>query len=163
MSLISGSASRRGPRDQVVMLWNANNTFGFHRIDWPALEQATTITTVSRYMKFTMWGSGHNPVVIPNGIPRSAIADADPAAVTAVKAAADADHLCFKIGRVDPDKRWLMAVAAVAVLKRRGQRVKLLMRGGREAHGGEVIDRARPQGLGLLDAPAPTDPLGLAS
>jgi glycosyltransferase involved in cell wall biosynthesis len=163
MSLISDSLYRRGLRDQVVMLWNANNTFGFHRIDWPALEQATTITTVSRYMKFTMWGSGHNPVVIPNGIPRSAIADADPAAVTAVKAAADADHLCFKIGRFDPDKRWLMAVSAMAFLKRRGQRVKLLMRGGREAHGGEVIDRARHQGLALLDAAAPTDPLALAS
>jgi glycosyltransferase involved in cell wall biosynthesis len=163
MSLISDSLYRRGLRDRVVMLWNANNTFGFHRIDWPALEQATTITTVSRYMKFTMWSSGHNPVVIPNGIPRSAIADADPAAVTALRAAADADHLCFKIGRFDPDKRWLMAVSAMAYLKRRGQRVKLMMRGGREAHGGEVIDHARRQGLALIDAAAPTDALGLAS
>jgi glycosyltransferase involved in cell wall biosynthesis len=134
MSLISESLYRRGLRDRVVMLWNANNTFGFHRIDWPALELATTITTVSRYMKFTMWNSGHNPVVIPNGIPRSAIADADPAAVTALKAAADADHLCFKIGRFDPDKRWLMAVSAMAYLKRRGQRVKLIIRGGHETH-----------------------------
>jgi glycosyltransferase involved in cell wall biosynthesis len=163
MSLISDSLYRRGLRDRVVMLWNANNTFGFHRIDWTALELATTITTVSRYMKFTMWSSGHNPVVIPNGIPRSAIADADPAAVTALRAAADADHLCFKIGRFDPDKRWLMAVSAMAYLKRRGHRVKLMMRGGREAHGGEVIDHARRQGLALIDAAAPTDPFGLAS
>ena len=163
MSLISDSLYRRGLRDRVVMLWNANNTFGFHRIDWPALELATTITTVSRYMKFTMWNSGHNPVVIPNGIPRSAIAEADPAAVVAVRAAADADHLCFKIGRFDPDKRWLMAVSAMAYLKRRGQHVKLMMRGGRESHGGEVIDHARRQGLALIDAAAPTDPLGLAS
>src|ERR1700686_1163913 len=163
MELISNSLYIRGLRDRVVMLWNANNTFGFHRIDWPPLEQATTITTVSRYMKFTMWSSGHNPVVIPNGIPRSAIADADPAAVTALRAAADADHLCFKIGRFDPDKRWLMAVSAMAYLKRRGQRVKLMMRGGREAHGGEVIDHARRQGLTLIDAAAPTDALGLAS
>src|SRR6202521_385397 len=128
MNLISDNLYRRGLRDRVVMLWNANNTFGFHRIDWPALELATTITAVSRYMKFTMWNSGHNPVVIPNGIPRSAIADADPAAVVAVRAAADADHLCFKIGRFDPDKRWLMAVSAMAYLKRRGQHVKLMMR-----------------------------------
>ena len=163
MSLISDSLYRRGLRDRVVMLWNANNTFGFHRIDWPALELATTITTVSRYMKFTMWNSGHNPVVVPNGIPRSAIADADPAAVVAVRAAADADHLCFKIGRFDPDKRWLMAVSAMAYLKRRGQRVKLMMRGGRESHGGEVIDNARRQGLALIDAAAPADPFGLAS
>jgi glycosyltransferase involved in cell wall biosynthesis len=145
------------------MLWNANNTFGFNRIDWPALTLAATITTVSRYMKFMMWNSGQNPVVIPNGIPRSAIADADPAAVTALRVAADADHLCFKIGRFDPDKRWLMAVSAMAYLKRRGQRVTLLMRGGREAHGGEVIDHARQQGLVVVDAPTPADPLGLAS
>jgi glycosyltransferase involved in cell wall biosynthesis len=163
MSLVSNNLYRRGLRDRVVMLWNANNTYGFHRIDWPALTLATTITTVSRYMKFTMWNSGHNPVVIPNGIPRSAIADADPAAVVAIRAAADADHLCFKIGRFDPDKRWLMAVSAMAYLKRRGQRVKLMMRGGREAHGGEVIDHARQQGLVVVDAPTPSDPLGLAS
>ncbi len=163
MSLISDSLYRRGLRDRVVMLWNANNTFGFHRVDWPALNLATTITTVSRYMKFMMWSSGQNPVVIPNGIPRSAIADADPAAVDALRAAADVDHLCFKIGRFDPDKRWLMAVSAMAYLKRRGQRVKLVMRGGREPHGGEVIDHARQQGLVVVDAPAPADPLGLAS
>ena len=163
MSLISDLLYRRGLRDRVVMLWNANNTFGFHRIDWPALTLAATITTVSRYMKFMMWNSGQNPVVIPNGIPRSAIADADPAAMVALRAAADADHLCFKIGRFDPDKRWLMAVSAMAYLKRRGERVKLMMRGGREAHGGEVMDHARQQGLVVVDAPAPSDPLGLAS
>ncbi len=163
MSLISDALYRRGLRDRVVMLWNANNTFGFHRIDWPALALATTITTVSRYMKFTMWSSGQNPVVIPNGIPRSSIADADPAAVAAVRAAAGVDHLCFKIGRFDPDKRWLMAVSAMAYLKRHAQSVKLLMRGGREPHGGEVLDYARHQGLNVVDAVAPGDASGLVS
>jgi len=163
MCLISDSLYRRGLRDRVVMLWNANNTFGFNRIDWPALALATTITTVSRYMKFTMWSSGQNPVVIPNGIPRSSIADADPAAVAAVRAAAGVDHLCFKIGRFDPDKRWLMAVSAMAYLKRHAQSVKLLMRGGREPHGGEVLDYARHQGLNVVDTVTPGDPSGLVS
>ena len=163
MSLISDALYRRGLRDRVVMLWNANNTFGFHRIDWPALALATTITTVSRYMKFTMWSSGQNPVVIPNGIPRSSIADADPAAVAAVRAAAGVDHLCFKIGRFDPDKRWLMAVSAMAYLKRHAQSVKLLMRGGREPHGGEVLDYARHQGLNVVDTVTPGDASGLVS
>ena len=163
MGLISDTLYRRGLRDRVVMLWNANNTFGFDRIDWTPLALATTITTVSRYMKFMMWNSGQNPVVIPNGIPRSSIADADPAAVAAVKVAANADHLCFKIGRFDPDKRWLMAVSAMAYLKRRGQTVKLLMRGGREPHGSEVLGHARHQGLVVIDAAAPSDPLGMAS
>ena len=163
ISLISDSLYRRGLRDRVVMLWNANNTFGFNRIDWPALALATTITTVSRYMKFTMWSSGQNPVVIPNGIPRSSIAAADAAAVAAVRAAAGVDHLCFKIGRFDPDKRWLTAVSAMAYLKRHGQSVKLLIRGGREPHGGEVIDHARRQGLNVVDAPTPGDASGLVS
>jgi glycosyltransferase involved in cell wall biosynthesis len=163
MSLVSDSLYRRGLRDRAVMLWNANNTFGFHRIDWPALAEATTITTVSRYMKFTMWSLGQNPVVIPNGIPRSSIADADAAAVAAVRGAAGVDHLCFKIGRFDPDKRWLMAVSAMAYIKRHGESVKLLMRGGREPHGGEVIDHARRQGLSVVDFPTPRDASGLIS
>ena len=163
MNLISDNLYRRGLRDRVVMLWNANNTFGFHRIDWAALALASTITTVSRYMKFEMWDWGQNPVVIPNGIPRSSIADADPEAVAELRAAAAADHFCFKIGRFDPDKRWLMAMSAAAYLKRHGRRVKLLMRGGREAHGGEVLSHARHQGLTVIDATAPPDAAGLAS
>jgi glycosyltransferase involved in cell wall biosynthesis len=163
MGLISNSLYIRGLRDRVVMLWNANNTFGFNRIDWGSLTLAATLTTVSRYMKFKMWDSGQNPIVIPNGIPRESIADADPVAVAALRGAAGADHFCFKVGRFDPDKRWLMAVSAAAYLKRRGNRVKLLMRGGKEPHGGEVIDHARHQGLTVLDAKAPADALGLAS
>jgi glycosyltransferase involved in cell wall biosynthesis len=163
MGLISNSLYIRGLRDRVVMMWNANNTFGFNRIDWASLTSATTLTTVSRYMKFKMWDSGQNPIVIPNGIPRSSIADADPVAVTELRAAAAADHFCFKVGRFDPDKRWLMAVSAAAYLKRRGNRVKLLIRGGKESHGGEVLDHARHQGLAVLEAKAPTNAAGLAS
>ncbi len=162
MSLISDSLYYRGLRDRVVMLWNANNTFGFHRIAWSPLAAATTITTVSRYMKFKMWDSGQNPIVIPNGIPRSSITDADPGAVAELRAAAAADHLLFKIGRFDPDKRWLMAISSAAYLKRQGRRVKLMIRGGREPHGAEVMSHARNQGLIVLDAPAPAEPAGLA-
>jgi glycosyltransferase involved in cell wall biosynthesis len=145
------------------MLWNANNTFGFHRVDWNALTLAATLTTVSRYMKFEMWDWHQNPIVIPNGIPRSSIADADPAAVAELRAAAAADQFCFKIGRFDPDKRWLMAVSAAAYLKRHGSRVKLLMRGGKEPHGGEVLNHARHQGLTVVDARTPPDSAELAA
>jgi glycosyltransferase involved in cell wall biosynthesis len=161
MSLISDTLYRRGLRDRVVMMWNANNTFGFHRIDWAALTLAATLTTVSRYMKFEMWDWHQNAIVIPNGIPRSSIAD--PAAVAELRSAAAADHLLFKIGRFDPDKRWLMAVSAAAYLKRHGSKVKLLMRGGKEPHGGEVLNHARLQGLVVLDAATPLDVAGLAA
>src|SRR5258708_32491125 len=142
MSLISDMLYRRALRDRVVMLWNANNTFGFHRIDWAALTLAATLTTVSRYMKFEMWDWHQNAIVIPNGIPRSSISDADPAAVPELRAAAAADYLCFTIGRFDPHKRWLMAGSAAAYLKRHGSKGKLLMRAGNEAHGGEGVNSA---------------------
>ncbi|MFI5283698.1 MAG: glycosyltransferase family 4 protein [Candidatus Dormibacterales bacterium] len=163
MNLISDALHYRGLRDRVVMLWNANNTFGFHRVNWSTLAFATTITTVSRYMKFRMWEWGQNPIVIPNGIPRSAISDADPATVAELRAAAAADHFCFKIGRFDPDKRWLMAISAAAYLKRRGRKVRLIIRGGREPHGGEVIGHALNQGLTVLNVNTPSDAAGLAA
>jgi glycosyltransferase involved in cell wall biosynthesis len=163
MNLLSDGLHHRGLRDRVVMLWNANNTFGFQRINWASLAFATTITTVSRYMKFRMWEWGQNPIVIPNGIPRSSIRDEDPVAVAELRAAAGTDHFCFKIGRFDPDKRWLMAVSAAAYMKRQGRRVRLLVRGGREPHGGEVISHALHQGLTVLHANTPPDAAGLAT
>ena len=57
-----------GVRHRVAIFWNANNTFGFERIDWPRLRQAAVITTVSRYMRQLMWGYGVDPLVIPNGL-----------------------------------------------------------------------------------------------
>lgn len=163
MNLISDSLYYRGLRDRVVMLWNANNTFSFHRINWGALAFATTITTVSRYMKFKMWDRGQNPIVIPNGIPRAAIHDADPEAVAELRAAAAADHFCFKIGRFDPDKRWLTAMSAAGYLKRHGEKVRLLIRGGRESHGGEVMNHAMHQGLTVVHANSPGDSAGLSA
>ena len=163
MNLISDLLYYRGLRDRVVMLWNANNTFGFWRINWGALAFATTITTVSRYMKFKLWESGQNAMVIPNGIPRSSIRDADPTAVADLRAAAGADHFCFKIGRFDPDKRWLMAISASGYLKRHARRIRLVMRGGREAHGGDVLALAQQQGLNVLNVSAPSEPAALAA
>ena len=161
MNLLSDSLYYRGIRDRVVMLWNANNTYGFQRINWGALAFASTITTVSRYMKFRMWEWGQNPIVIPNGVPRSTGTDVDSTVVAELRDAAAADHLCFKVGRFDPDKRWLMALTAMAFLKQSGSRVRLLMRGGREPHGMEVMLHARNHGLHVTDVKAPDDPAGL--
>ena len=163
MKLISDSLFYRGLRDGVVMLWNANSLFGFHRIDWAALSMAATITTVSRYMKFRMWEWGQNPVVVPNGIPREAIVEPDAAVTAAVRAAAAADHLWFKIGRFHPDKRWLMAVTAAAEVKRRGMSVKLIVRGDNGAHGSEVMMHAAHHGLVVRHVDSPADAAGLVS
>ena len=157
MRLISDALYYRGIRDRVVMLWNANNTYGFDRIEWAALNLASTVTTVSRYMKFRMWEWSQNPIVIPNGIPPEAIIDADPEVSARLRSAAAAEHLWFKIGRFDPGKRWLMAVSAAALLKRRGSSVKLLVRGGREPHGAEVIGHAINQGLVVRNSASPAN------
>ena len=162
MALIADAVFYRGLRDSVVILWNANNVFGFERIDWRSLQSAATLTTVSRYMKHRMWQEGINPIVIPNGIPKDAIADAAPEGVEAMRAAAGTDLLCFKIGRFDPDKRWLMAITAIGLLKRQGVRVRLLMRGGKEPHGADVLAHAATHGLTVEDARSPQDVPGLA-
>src|SRR5262245_48841291 len=69
MCRVSDLLHEHGQRSRGVLFWNANNTMGFHRINWGRLAFTTTITTVSRYMKHLMWGYGVNPLVIPNGIP----------------------------------------------------------------------------------------------
>jgi glycosyltransferase involved in cell wall biosynthesis len=160
---IARALSRRGIRQEAVILWNANNLYGFERIDWKALRAAATITTISRYMKQRLQGWQVPSMVIPNGIPTESIIDPPAAAVEAVRRAAAADLFCVKIGRFDPDKRWLMAVAALAALKRRGLKVRLLMRGSRDTHGRQVLAEARRLGLSLADEPAPQSAADLAS
>ncbi|HVH63818.1 MAG TPA: glycosyltransferase [Candidatus Dormibacteraeota bacterium] len=163
MKIISDSLYYRGLRDRVVMLWNANNTYGFNRIDWGSLNFASAITTVSRYMKFKMWDWGQNAMVIPNGIPRESIVEGDPQTDALLRGAAGAEHFWFKIGRFDPDKRWLTAITAAAYLKRHRHTVKLVIRGGREPHGPEVLNHAQHQGLVVRSVQTPTDAVGLAA
>ena len=161
VKLLADGLLYRALRDWAVILWNANNTYGFHRIDWGALNAAATITTVSHYMKFRMWDWGQNPIVIPNGLSRESIVEPDQAVVAGVRAAAGSDHLWFKIGRFHPDKRWLMAVTAAAELKARGSSVKLVVRGDRDPHGAEVMTHAERHGLVVRHVRAPADPAGL--
>ena len=66
--LIAEDLRRRGVRDKTVMFWNANNPYGFERIDWRALSNAVTITAVSKYMRSIIRASGVDTLVIPNGI-----------------------------------------------------------------------------------------------
>jgi len=144
-----------GLRDQAIILWNANNVMGFDRINWPRLDFCSQITTVSRYMKHVMWGWSVNPLVIPNGIPNDRIRCTDPAVIARLRAAFPRRELIFKIGRFSPDKRWNMAIDAVAEEKRRGRLMATVMRGGVEPHGVEVLANARAQGLTVVDLQLP--------
>lgn len=134
-------------RNRALIYWNANNTYGFNLFNWEALKESATITTVSKYMKHKMWPYGCNPLVIPNGIPARLLDPVDETKVNALREAF-ADHvLLAKIGRYDPDKRWIMAIEAVAALKHIGMRPKIIVRGGMEPHRADIFNLARRAGL----------------
>jgi glycosyltransferase involved in cell wall biosynthesis len=136
-----------GIRDRVTILWNANNTFGFDRIDWPRLEQSAVITTVSRYMKHQMRPLGVDPLVVPNGLAGDAFDPVPGPAFAALRRQLRDRTVFVKMARWDPDKGWLQAVEIVAAMKRAGWRPLLLARGGAEPYGGEVF--AAMSGCGL--------------
>ncbi|HVD00881.1 MAG TPA: glycosyltransferase family 4 protein [Candidatus Dormibacteraeota bacterium] len=160
--LVDRALRMRDLRDRAVLVWNANNVFGNWRIDWPTLDEVATITTVSRYMKVLLWREGVNPIVIPNGIPKEAMTPPRPADVVTLREGGAGDLFLFKIGRFDPDKRWLMAMTAVARLKREGVRVRMLIRGDRGPHGAEVLAHARTQGLVVADVRGAEDAAALS-
>jgi len=143
---------RRGWQNHVCLLWNANNTFSFHRIDWGRLKEAAKITTVSRYMKHAMWRFGVDALVIPNGVPDRWLQPPDREACRSLSLLFRGRLALAKVARWDPDKRWQMAVDAVAEAKRLGLQPLFLARGGVEDHQHEVIARAAWQGLRLAYA-----------
>jgi glycosyltransferase involved in cell wall biosynthesis len=143
--LLSQARLRRG----VDILWNANNTFGFDRVDWNRLSTAATITTVSRFMRQEIWARGVDSLVIPNGIAQDALETPDADLMKGLKERLEGRLVLTKIARWDPDKRWILAVDTVSELKRRGWRPILIARGGCESHGAEVLEHARAQGLSI--------------
>ena len=147
-----------GVRHKALLLWNINSLMSLHRINWGRLNYVTTITTVSKYMKHRMWSYGVNPLVIPNGIPTRHLTPVDTAAVTRLREITQQGDprrlFLFKIGRFDPDKRWMMAIEAVARLKSSGYPVTFLVRGGIEPHGTDVLHHAYHLGLNIQDVVA---------
>ncbi len=147
-----------GLRQKVLMLWNLNSLMSLHRVNWGRLNFVTTICTVSKYMKHRMWSLGVNPLVIPNGIPTRHLTPVDPEAVKRLREIARQGdprrYFFFKIGRFDPDKRWIMAVEAVARLKHSGHPVTFFVRGGIEPHGADVLRHAYNIGLTIRDVVA---------
>lgn len=149
-----------GLRDRATLVWNANNPMGFERINWGRLAFTSNLSTVSRYMKHYMWGLGQNPMVIPNGIPSALLDPVAPGGPQTLRKALGAGReapVFVKVARWDPDKRWIMAVHAVAQMRRDGVRVRLLAKGGIEAHQAEVLGLAHHLGLHVADAHVPDD------
>jgi glycosyltransferase involved in cell wall biosynthesis len=154
---------RHALRDRVRILWNANNMFGFEHVDWSRMSEAATLTTVSRYMRHAMHPFGVDPVVIPNGLEPGAFDPVAPGAIEQFANTIAPRLLLAKVARFDPDKRWLATVEIVAELKERGARPLLVARGGVEAHGREVLARARELGLSIGERHAKAGAKGLIS
>lgn len=140
-----------GLRRRALLLWNANNTFGFTRIDWRRLTFTTQILTVSRYMQQLMKDQGVNPLVIPNGIPSRHLEAVQDARIERFRAQFAGRLTLTKVARFDPNKNWLQAVRAVRRLKALGLRPLLFMRGGVEGHGHEVLAEINTLGLQRCD------------
>ena len=100
-------------------------------------------------------GPGGEPAGDPQRHPRRpGPAAPTPELVARLRAAFPSRELVFKIGRFSPDKRWNMAVDALAEEKRRGHDVATVIRGGVEPHGMEVLANARARGLQVVDVHA---------
>lgn len=137
---------RAGLVERCLILWNANNVFGFEAVDWQSLSQSCAITSVSRYMKHVMVGHGINPLVIPNGIPSRWLEQIDPEQTSSLRKSLPG-LLLAKVGRYHPDKRWLMAMEATGHLKKLGLKPKLVVRGSNDPYRVAVIQKAFEQGL----------------
>jgi glycosyltransferase involved in cell wall biosynthesis len=149
----------RGLRGSVTILWNANNTYGFNRVDWPALQRAAAITTVSKYMKFELAQWNVPALVVPNGIDEALLDGPPKDAIARLRAALRGKPALIKVGRFDPDKNWLQAIDAVAELRATGFTPQLIVRGGREPYGDVVFERARLRGLRIERVEADGDDL----
>jgi glycosyltransferase involved in cell wall biosynthesis len=102
-------------------------------------------------MKHLMWERGVDPLVIPNGLTTDALGPPDREAVAALRACLRHRTVLSKVARWDPDKRWLLAIQTVRVLKDQGWQPLLLARGGMEAHGAEVLAAAAAAGLRVVE------------
>ncbi len=142
---------------RAALLWNANNTYGLGGIDLDLLARATTVTTVSRFMRAELARLGLDAEVLPNGIAERQLAAVPGGDVTTLRKAFGARPTLLKIARFDADKRWLWAIDAVAGLRDAELRPRLLMRGSRSDYGAVVGERIRARGLRVERVVLPPD------
>jgi glycosyltransferase involved in cell wall biosynthesis len=146
-----GTAAILGVRmpGAAAILWNANNTYGFGRVDFPLLRRAASITTVSRFMRAEMSAVDVDAAVLPNGIAERWLKPLPPTEARPLREAFGDRPTFVKVARFDPDKRWLWAIDAIAFMRDTGARPRLLMRGSRSPYADTVGARIRARGLSI--------------
>ncbi len=149
----------------VPVFWNANNTYGFGRVDFPILRRVASITTISRYMRMELLKENVEAAILPNGIADRWLSPIGPSDTTALRKAFGDRPTFVKVARFDPDKRWLWAIDATAALRNAGLRPRLVMRGSRSDYADVVGARIRAQGLRVdrLVLPPTATPRDLAA
>jgi hypothetical protein len=138
-------------RSRVKLFWNANNVFGFDRVDFGRLRSCARVTTVSRYMKQLMGAAGVEAVVLPNGLSPDAYLAPDRIAVHQLRKMFAGRIAITKMARWDPDKNWLGSIEIIAHMKQLGLRPLLIARGGLEQHGIEVLKAMHRAGLRVAE------------
>lgn len=147
------------------IFWNANNTYGFGRVDFPILRRVASITTISRYMRMELAKIDVEAAVLPNGIADRWLSPLPPADLAALKKSFGDRPTFVKVARFDADKRWLWAIDAVAAMRDAGMHPRFLMRGSRSDYANVVGARIRRRGLTIdrLALPPTASPSDLAS
>ena len=138
------------------VFWNANNTYGFGRIDFPILRRLASITTISRYMRMELAKVDVEAAVLPNGIADRWLAPVPPIDTTALRDAFGDRPTFVKVARFDADKRWLWAVDAITAMRNAGMHPRFLMRGSRSDYADVVGARIRANGLTIERAALPS-------
>jgi glycosyltransferase involved in cell wall biosynthesis len=151
---IADDLRKRGVREKTVMLWNANNPYGFDRIDWRKLAAGVTVTAVSKYMRSIIRASGVDAVVIPNGISEELLEpvrkDDFAFVVEALGRLARElrPGLFFKMARWEREKGWTQALEAVRHSHDHERRMILIGRaGGPSGKGGTLVMEAEAHEL----------------
>lgn len=137
--LLDKKLREKNLRDYVIILWNVNNEYGFANIDLKAVAAASVVTTVSKFMANRMSKLyGIPAIAIPNGIPKRIINPEPQSKIELLRNCFDGIIL-EKTARYDRDKAWISAIETVDLLKKRGLKPHLLMRGGAQSHRTDVI------------------------
>jgi glycosyltransferase involved in cell wall biosynthesis len=144
-----------GLRDRVVVFWTANNSYGFHRIDWARLAASVTIATISRYMRSIIRSCGVDAQVIPNGIPAELLEPMLRRETVSLRRLIDRGRpvtLFFKMARWEREKGWMQALGAVSEMRDCGHHPLLVARSGGPSAGSEgLVQAANARGLRVAE------------
>jgi glycosyltransferase involved in cell wall biosynthesis len=98
---------------------------------------------------------GVQSLVLPNGLEADALISPPREAVAAFRRRTQQRTVISKVARWDPDKRWMLAVDTVGLMKQYNWQPLFIARGGVEAHEADVLHAATQAGLRITERTLP--------